>query len=293
MREAVEQYLRAMGGIHATGAAVKETSYYPALAELINAIGAKLNPKVRFVSQVRNTGAGIPDAGLFTAEQMRAVGDADVPVQAPARGVMEIKPPTDDVLAIAASAQVRRYAGHYGEVLVTNYRDFVIVDRDHAGQIVTGERFTLAKSANEFWAMTRSPGKVPDQTATLLVEYLQRSLIRGVSLTRPRDVASLLASYARDVRARLEAHSLGGLIRVRQALESNLGLRFEAERGEHFFRSTVVQTLFYGIFSAWVLWSRGERIGAEDREAFDWRLAGWGRSDVETNLSFGDRKSVV
>ena len=43
-------------------------------------------------------------------------------------------------------------------------------------------------------------------------------------------------------------------------------------KGERFFRSTLVQTLFYGVFSAWVLWAREERRG---HERFDWRTAVW------------------
>ena len=43
---------------------------------------------------------------------------------------------------------------------------------------------------------------------------------------------------------------------VRSALEEALGVKFEGEKGAAFFRSTLVQTLFYGIFSAWVLWAR-------------------------------------
>ena len=43
---------------------------------------------------------------------------------------------------------------------------------------------------------------------------------------------------------------------MRGALEEALGVKFEGERGAAFFRSTLVQTLFYGIFSAWVLWAR-------------------------------------
>ena len=42
---------------------------------------------------------------------------------------------------------------------------------------------------------------------------------------------------------------------MRTALEEALGVRFEGERGAAFFRSTLVQTLFYGVFSAWVLWA--------------------------------------
>ena len=38
------------------------------------------------------------------------------------------------------------------------------------------------------------------------------------------------------------------------------GVHFEGEKGEHFFHSTLVQTLFYGVFSAWVLWSRSTKV---------------------------------
>ena len=53
------------------------------------------------------------------------------------------------------------------------------------------------------------------------------------------------------------------LAAVRSALEAALGIRFEGERGRRFFRSTLVQTLFYGIFSAWVLWARTEAATPE------------------------------
>ena len=49
-------------------------------------------------------------------------------------------------------------------------------------------------------------------------------------------------------------------------------MRFEGERGAAFFRSTLVQTLFYGVFSAWVLWARQTPPPAG---AFDWRTAVW------------------
>ena len=47
----------------------------------------------------------------------------------------------------------------------------------------------------------------------------------------------------------------------------------EGEKGEHFFRSTLVQTLFYGVFSAWVQWSKDQTPGSLTR--FDWHAAGW------------------
>jgi hypothetical protein len=51
-----------------------------------------------------------------------------------------------------------------------------------------------------------------------------------------------------------------------------LGVTFEAEKGAHFFRSTLVQTLFYGVFSAWVLFARQPHVPSQ---CFDWRTAVW------------------
>ena len=69
---------------------------------------------------------------------------------------------------------------------------------------------------------------------------------------------------------------------MRSALEEALGVRFEGDKGERFFHSTLVQTLFYGVFAAWVLWARGQRsdVGPlfEDAPAlhqFRWRMAAW------------------
>ena len=59
---------------------------------------------------------------------------------------------------------------------------------------------------------------------------------------------------------------------MRSALEEALGVRFEGARGAAFFRSTLVQTLFYGVFSAWVLWAR-QTPAPTGR--FNWHEAVW------------------
>jgi len=46
-------------------------------------------------------------------------------------------------------------------------------------------------------------------------------------------------------------------------------MKFTGEKGEHFFRSTLIQTLFYGIFSAWVLW---HRESPDRTDPFNWRV---------------------
>ncbi len=92
-------------------------------------------------------------------------------------------------------------------------------------------------------------------------------------MSEPRDLAGLLASYARDGLSRVEAAGAAqSLDPVREALEEALGVKFEGDRGAAFFRSTLVQTLFYGVFSAWVLWARQT---PPPTGMFDWRTAVW------------------
>ena len=90
-------------------------------------------------------------------------------------------------------------------------------------------------------------------TATDCSTSLKRCLRRPAPLTDPKDVAWFLASYARDARGRVEhtaAHK--PMATVRKALEDALGLKVTDAKGERFFQSTLVQTLFYGVFAAWV-----------------------------------------
>ena len=75
----VEEYLKEMHEIRASGNAVKETSYYPAISNLLNSIGKTLKPRVRCVINIKNRGAGIPDGGLFSADQIqRRAADEDL-----------------------------------------------------------------------------------------------------------------------------------------------------------------------------------------------------------------------
>ena len=67
----IERYLRDVTEIHGTRANAPETSFYPALERLLSEIGRSLSPKVRCVVNLANRGAGLPDGGLFTADQFR------------------------------------------------------------------------------------------------------------------------------------------------------------------------------------------------------------------------------
>jgi hypothetical protein len=271
----LETYLENLFVIYSSGSGVKETSYYGTLENLFNEVGKTLKPRVRCIINLANKGGGIPDGGLFTPDQFqkRAKGEL-IEGQLPSRGAIEIKSTGEDVMAVVKGEQVRRYLNRYRQVLVTNYRDFILVGLDRDGNLEIRERFTLAATEAEFWALAAHPHATANELGERFIEYLKRVMLHAAPLALPKDVAWFLASYARDAKARIESSNLPALLTVRSALEEALGLKFEGEKGEHFFRSTLAQTLFYGVFSSWVLWSKSNP--PTNRQArFNWHEAAW------------------
>ena len=271
MLAAARDYFDALRLARASGGATGERSTYVALANLLDAVGAALRPKVFCVTELADQGAGHPDMGLYSARQVQR-GRARQG-QTPERGVVEVKAPDDDAWLTASGDQVSRYWRRYRLVLVTNTCDFVLVGQDSDGNPARLETFRLASSADEFDARLQSPAAFARDVGARLGEYLRRALTHPASIAEPSDLAWLLASYARDGLSRIEAAadstSLGSL---RSALEEALGIRFEGERGVAFFHSTLAQTLFYGIFSAWVLWANR---APEPGGRFNWRESVW------------------
>ena len=253
--QAIEAYFKHLGVVRASGGATDEKSLYGPLSNLLDAVGGTLKPKVFCVQELADQGVGHPDFGLYTTQQVQKGKPKSG--QKPERGVIEVKPVADDAWLTADSAQVAGYWQGYRQVLVTNARDFVLVGEDAAGHPVRLESLRLADSSAQFDAKLEHPRAFANEVGPGLGEYLTRVLSHAASLAEPKDVAWLLASYARDGLARVEkAGDTASLATLRSALEESLGVKFEGDRGAAFFRSTLVQTLFYGVFSAWVLWSR-------------------------------------
>ena len=267
----VEDYLTDLRKIRASGGATGERSYYPPLITLLNAVGGALKPKVFCISELADQGAGHPDIGLYAGRQIQKGRPREG--QSPDGGVIEVKSAGDDAWLTADSDQVSKYWDHYQLVLVTNTRDFVLLGEDASGKPAKLETFRLADSAEAFEARLGKPRAFAREVGAGLGEYLSRALSHRATLVEPKDVAWLLASYARDALARVEeAGDEPSLHAVREALEDALGVRFEGERGAAFFRSSLVQTLFYGVFSAWVLWARQT---PPPTGSFNWHEAVW------------------
>ncbi len=279
---AVEAYFVDLRRVRASGGGTGERSSYTPFANLLNAVGTTLKPKVFCVGELADQGAGHPDFGLYGAKQVQRGRPREG--QTPEHGVVEVKSAGDDAWLTAAGDQVSRYWNRYRLVLVTNARDFVLVGEDAAGRPAKLETFRLADSADDFHRRLEEPRAFARKVGAGLGEYLCRALSHRAALAEPKDLAWLLASYARDGLARVEAaDDASALAVVRQALEDALGVRFEGEKGARFFRSTLVQTLFYGVFSAWVLWARagagsddGSPFSSSDGPGkFSWREAVW------------------
>ena len=271
MTAAVEGYFSDLARTRASGGATGELSYHTPLANLLNAVGGALRPKAFCVPELADQGDGRPDFGLFAARQIQKNKPREG--QTPERGVVEVKSAEDDAWLTAEGEQVSRYWNRYRLVLVTNTRDFALVG-ERAGRPIMLERFRLAESMEDFERRLNTPRSFARSMGPGLAEYLTRALSHQAAIAEPKDLAWLLASYARDGLSRVERIDLKGdaLAALRGALEEGLGVRFEGERGLSFFHSTLVQTLFYGVFSAWVLWAR--QLPSPTAK-FNWHEAVW------------------
>ena len=250
LKQAVREYLQAISRVSRVG--TPELSHYTALDNLFDAIGEVLTPKVRAVVHYSESSSGQPDLGFFSGENTD-----------PDRGVVEVKGADADLEALISSEQVDTYWQARKLVLVTNLREFALVGQDREGAKATLERYCLSDSNTAFDELLKHRVAAANRHGVSLGEYLLRVMSHRSTISEPRELARLLASYARDALQRVEqaGEEEDSLKPIRDAIEQALGMSFESEDGGRFFRSTLVQTLFYGVFAAWVLWARAGKPG--------------------------------
>ena len=248
-RNAVAVYLREMAEVRGYGTA--ETSRYDPLAKLLNAVGGELKPKVSVVQQLRDIGHGLPDFGFFTEAQIRRGRNRGVAGEKPERGVAEIKPLSANIGELLASEQTKKYLRGYGLVLASNYRQFALVENND-GNPKELPRFTLADSEDDFWEKAKHPVKTAAEFGEQLCEFLRRALLHNAPITTAADVAKHLASYAHETLALLKNGDKAAMRPLRESLESMLSMTFSGKKGDRFFHSTLTQSIYYGLFSAWL-----------------------------------------
>ncbi len=174
--------------------------------------------------------------------------------------VVEVKGLAEGTAVTIESKQVADYWKKYRKVLVTNYRDFALVGQDLQGSRAPGHRFLLADSEEAFWDLAAHPRAAAKERGEEFLDYLKAVLLIGARIGDPQDLAWQLAYCARQALRCLRGSGHPALAAIRAALEEALSMKFTGDKGAHFFESTFVQTLFYGVFSAWVLWARGANV---------------------------------
>ena len=188
-------------------------------------------------------------------------------VSSPSAAWSRSSPPDDDAWLTAESDQVSRYWERYRLVLVTNTRDFSSARRGLTGQPRKAGDSSGWPAPNESF---ESP--VPD---TPRIRPSGRPRTRRVPVPRPiapshasvepKDLAWLLASYARDgLATSVEDRLATPKVSRRHPLcprGRSVGVQFRGQQSARPSSAhTLVQTLgFYGVFSAWVLWARQTR----------------------------------
>lgn len=235
-----------------------ENTFYPALKTLVSAV----LKEERLPFEVR---VNTSESGPKTHEMPDFVlGDGALFV-----GVYgEVKRPTTALEDLAVSTgqkdQIGRYLARTGVVLLSNVRGFGLLacapgyDRT-AAETVPPDKRTLIKTVDLWSAVTGSGShaKIDDAAVSGLTEIVERSVTDYAPIADPADLAKVLARQARDAKDGLPA-DLKAVKPLLDDYRQALGLSFDIddEKGDRFFRSSLVQTAFYSLFAAWVLWDR-------------------------------------
>lgn len=241
---------------------VTEETYYPHIRQLISTAmtALQLPFEVRTGTSERRPSKGWdrPDFVVADGAQIAAYGEA--------------KSPEADLADLAVSVdrdnQIGRYLARTGIVLICNVRSLGIVlcrpgTQRHGLDCIAPEDRELVRVA-ALW--TQDAGIAPERAATQTLELLETALLDAAPIAEPATLARVLALQAKAARDALPS-DLRRLETLLEDYRDALGLSFDLdeEEGRDFFRSTLIQTAFYGLFAAWALWQRDP-----DGETFSW-----------------------
>ena len=271
LRDALDAYARDVSRL-ANAESTTEPSYYPAIKSLIEAALRELE---------------LPLDVRASTSEVRRSGGRDAPDFAVYDGAggfvmmyVEVKDVGVDVRELANSFdnndQIGRYVAATGAVLLSTVREFAIVT---AGPRRRERRISApARQIGgivELWPTVhqlRDGAPIPTQRGVELAELLEDALTRHTPIASPETLARVLARQARRAMQSLPEQFTSAVSSLRDDFANGLGISFDGEEGEHFFRSSLIQTVYYGLFAGWLLHSNEWRPTPGDD--YDWRRTG-------------------
>ena len=274
VKTAATKYFREVAArMDRPSAASPERTFYTQMEDLLKAIGSTMSPDfdcmLEGTSHSKDNSLLHPDFMLFDRKQPDG--------ENPKYGVVEAKGIDEDISSPFEGRhgeQMWKYFHEFGLLTVTNYRELRLYGPGNDGNPKCLEKLDIADSKSAFRDVASNPIRAANNHGTHIWEFLKRSMNYKASISNPQDVAWFLASYAREalqiVKRVTADKTIGTLQPLKKALEAGLGENFGDSTGNDRFCSTMVQTLFYGMFSAWATLARDEK-----QDQFDWRRAGF------------------
>lgn len=175
----------------------------------------------------------------------------------------------DLAVSIAQNDQIGRYLAQTGVVLLCNVRAFGLLVckpayvRDGVTPVPPAQRL-LQKTVDLWSAVTAgAKSKVDTEALATLVDIITRAVTDLARIGAPADLAKILARQARDAKDALP-EDLKPLKPLLDDYRQALGLAFDVDddMSARFFRSSLVQSVFYALFAAWILWDKQAKPGA-------------------------------
>jgi hypothetical protein len=252
--EALSNYITETRRLNALPSST-EASFYPDLKLLLTAVIKSERLPFEVITSTSESG-DMPDFVL---------GDSALFV-----GVYgEVKLPDVELATLAVSTQqndqIGRYLAHTGVVLLSNIRGLGLLTCDplwaRKENTPVPPQHRILEKTIDLWS-ARGPGS--RQTIDIdidVVDELMSIITRAVTdlarIGSPADLVKILARQARDAKAALP-EDLRPVKPLLDDYRQALGLAFDVndERGARFFRSSLVQSIFYSLFAAWILWDK-------------------------------------
>jgi hypothetical protein len=255
LAEAISNYVRETRRLESLRSST-ETTFYPDLKTLLHTV---LKSERLPFDVITGTSEGGGERGRDMPDFV--LGDSSLFV-----GVYgEVKRADTTLVELAVSTeqndQIGRYLLQTGVVLLCNVRGIGLLKCDPSFKRETGKPIPPKKRVLEktvdLWSAVSGKQKVEPAAIEDLVSIITRAVTDLARIASPADLAKILARQARDAKAAMP-EDLKPVKPLLDDYKQALGLAFniDDDKGERFFRSSLVQSIFYALFAAWILWDK-------------------------------------